>query len=481
VLRRFGLQEKFRSYPWLWRARARKRTGLGSTKPEYRCYRKTSGQNLLVLRKAATLAALALVCASCALLGGGAPAPTLRIGVDLPLTGSEAAVAIPALDGVRFYVKQHPSLDGFNVELVIKDDASGGPPEPPLGATNVQGLASDPLVMGVVGPLDSSLARAEIPVANQASLAMVSPATSSPCLTRDDYLPAKLNTTRSAIACKDAGLPGASDLRPSGVNNYFRLATTDDLQGPAAADFAFKTLHLLRMATVSDGEAYGQALATGFATRFRAVGGSVIGRLDVPASAPPDLAAFLKRVKADGAQAVYYGGTSANHGCALRVQMASVFDPGEAAPMLGGDGIAQDPACLADAGANSAGIYATVPIVEAEKLGTAEPVIAAFKAAYPDPADLGAYTVAAWDATAVLYDAIDRAIKLAGGSLPARGNVISQLSTTSGFAGATGVFGFDARGDTTHRVITVYGSPQPGANGPWRAAGTVDYSSALPY
>src|SRR5206468_6780548 len=127
-------------------------------------------------------------------------------------------------------------------------------------------------------------ARAGIPVAGQASLAMVSPATSSPCLTRDDYLPAQLNASRSAITCKDAGLPAASDLRPSGVNNFFRLAATDDLQGPAAADFAFKSLHLLRIATVSDGEAYGQALATGFGTRFRAVGGSVTCRLDVPAS-----------------------------------------------------------------------------------------------------------------------------------------------------------------------------------------------------
>ncbi len=443
---------------------------------------KTSGQNLLVLPKAAAIAAMLFVVASCDLPGGGSPAPTLKVGVDLPLGGSEAAVGVPALDGVRFYVKQHPTLDGFNVELVIKDDSSAGTPEPAVGAANVQGLAADPLVLGVIGPLDSSVARAEIPVANQASLAMVSPATSSPCLTRADYLPAQLNASRTPITCKDAGLPGAADLRPSGVNNYFRLATTDDLQGPAAADFAFKTLHLLRVATISDGEAYGQALSTGFATRFRAAGGSVTGHLDVPASgSAPDVTAFLNHMKADGAQAVYYGGTSANHGCSLRAQMAAVFNPGEAAPMLGADGIAQDPACLADADPNARGIYATVPIVDTTKLGTAEPVIAGFKAEYPQPADLGAYTVASWDAAAVLYEAIDRAIKLAGGGLPARGNVISQLSATSGFPGATGVFGFDANGDTTHRVVTVYESPAGDATGLWRAAGTVDYTSALPY
>jgi branched-chain amino acid transport system substrate-binding protein len=329
----------------------------------------------------------------------------------------------------------------------------------------------------MVGPLDAAVARAEIPVANPAALAMVSPATSSPCLTRDIYLPAPLNTTPVAITCKQAGLPAASDLRPSGVNNYFRLTTTDDLQGPAAADFAYSKQHLLRVATVSDGEGYGEALAAGFATRFRALGGSVVGHVDMAGS--PDVAAFLNRMKADGAEAVYYGGTSANHACALRHTMAGVFGAGS--PMLGGDGIAQDPTCLIDAGSNAAGIFATVPIVDTSGLGTAEPVIAAFKAAYPKPADFGPYTVIAYDATAVLYDAIDRAIRLAGGALPARGNVVSQLSATSAFVGATGVFGFDAAGDNTRRILTVFESPAGGASGRWTAAGTVDYTAALPY
>jgi branched-chain amino acid transport system substrate-binding protein len=436
---------------------------------------------LLRARRLAVLSTLALLAGACTLPGGGQSSQVLKIGVDLPLTGAEAAVAIPALDGVRLYAQQHPTLDGFTVNLVVKDDSSGGQAEPPTGAANVQSLASDPLVMAVIGPLDSSLARAEIPVANQASLAMVSPATSSPCLTRTDYLPGPLNTSLAPITCKDAGLPSAADLRASGVNNFFRLATTDDLQGPAAADFAYGTLHRLRMATISDGEGYGQALAAGFATRFRALGGSIVGHLDITPSGTAATGAFLNRVKADGAQAVYYGGLSANHGCAMRSQMAAVFGSGEAAPMLGGDAIAQDPACLRDAGANSAGIYATVPLVDANHVGTARPVIDQFKAAYPKPQDYGAFTVIAYDAAAVVYDAIHRAIQAAGGALPARGNVISQLSATQDFAGATGLFGFDHAGDTTRRILSVFESPATGTQPAWTWAGRVDYTAALPY
>jgi len=446
---------------------------------EYRSNPKSSGQNALVLRTMAIVVAAA-VAGACSLPGGGGPTGTFKIGVDLPLSGAEAAVGVPALEGVRFYVRQHPTLAGFNVELVVKDDATAGVVEPVTGAGNVQALASDPLVVGVIGPLDSSVARAEIPVANQASLAMVSPATSSPCLTRDDYLPAALSTSRAPITCEQAGVTRASDLRPSGVNNYFRLATTDDLQGPAAADFAYRDLHLLRIATVADGEGYGEALAAGFATRFRAAGGSIVGRLDLGASPAPDMAAFLKKMKADGAQAVYFGGIASNHGCALRAEMAAVFDPGEAAPLLGGDGIAQDPACLQDAGTNAAGIYATVPVPNAADLVGARPAIAAFKAAYPKPADFGLFTMLAYDAAAVLYIAIERAIKASAGGLPPRGNVISQLSALQNFPGVTGELGFDPKGDTTRRVVSVFESPGPDAAAPWKPAGQIDYSGALP-
>jgi len=55
-----------------------------------------------VLRpQAAAVAAFALaVCSSC-LFGG--PAPVIKIGVDLPLSGAEARAAMPALNGIRYY------------------------------------------------------------------------------------------------------------------------------------------------------------------------------------------------------------------------------------------------------------------------------------------------------------------------------------------------------------------------------------------
>jgi hypothetical protein len=89
--------------------------------------------------------------------------------------------------------------------------------------------------------------------------------------------------------------------------------------------------------------------------------------------------------------------------------------------------------------------------------------------------------VSAYDAAALVYDAIDRSIKNGGGQLPPRGNVISQLSVTTGFPGATGILGFDRFGDSTHRTLSVFEAPTGGPTTPWRYGGAVDYTAALPY
>lgn len=415
-------------------------------------------------------------------IGGGQPAGRpLRIAVDLPLTGTETRAALPAWNGIRFFVQTHPTLDGYAIELVTADDgaAGGGSASPDRGAANVRSFLADANVVAMIGPFDGAVARKEIPLANVAGLAMVSPATSNPCLTRDVYMPALLNPARTPISCKVAGLPPASDLRPSHVNNFFRLTTTDELQGAAAADFAVEKLHVLRAAVITDHELYGQGLAGAFNARLVRRGGTVLGHLDVEAD-NTDATQFLKRMNEAGAQAIYFGGVS-SVGCAIRAQMVSVFAPGEATPFLGGDGIAHDPNCILAAGANSTGVYATAPIVDAASLPAAATVIGEFKAKFGRPTDFGPYTMLAYDATATLYAALNRAILAGGGRLPSREAVTAELARTIGLEGVTGVLGFDAAGDTTNRVVSVFEAPGADPRVPWKFSGAVDYSLRLPY
>jgi branched-chain amino acid transport system substrate-binding protein len=433
------------------------------------------------LRTIALISVACLVLLSGCSAGGSGNSNTIRIGVDLPLSGAEGQAGRPTLNGVRFFVHQHPALEGFKVEVTARDDAVKGVHDPKQGGRNIADLIADPQVLGVIGPFDSSVARVAIPLANQAHLALISPSTSNPCLTREPYLPAGLNPTRAAISCKAAGLPPPGDLRPTNVNNFFRLATTDDLQGAAAADYAYTTLHLLRVAVLSDHEAYGQALASSFRARFTKLGGLVVAYLDFSPSATLDVSNFFKQAKGEGAQGVYFGGVTANKGCAIRSQMAAVFGAGAPPPYLGGSGIAEDPTCVRDAGTNAVGIHATVPSANPDQVAGAKAVIDAFKLEYKNAWDYGAYTVLAYDATAILYDALGRAIKAAGGKLPKREDVVASVAATTAFQGAAGTYGFDAAGDTTHRVVSIYEARSSDPATPWRWVKEVDYSSKLPY
>ncbi len=424
--------------------------------------------------------ALAAACVACGPLAITTPAPpVLRLGVDLPLTGYEAGAAVPALYGIQFYVQTHPTLDGFRIAVVARDDARGGSPSATAGVSNVEAFIADATVLGMVGPSNSGVARAEIPVANAAGLVMVSPSTTSPCLTKDIYIPALLNPARTEITCKDAGLPAASGLRPPAANNFFRLTTTDELQGAAAADFAYSKLHILRAAVISDHEVYGQGLVDAFSARLTNLGGSVIGHLDLEPTRI-DATGFLKSMRDAGAKAVYYGGTSKG-GCAIRYQMRSIFPPGEETPFLSGDGIAHDPSCIKLAVDNSPGIFATVPIADAGSRPEAAAIVRSFKAAHGASADYGPYTLVAYDAAAVLYAALDRAIKEAGGKRPPRARVTAALAQTSNLSGATGNLGFDASGDTTSRVVTIVEAPGSDPRAPWKLVDLVDYSARLPY
>lgn len=401
---------------------------------------------------------------------------TLRIGVDLPLSGSESRAAMPALNGIRYYVQTHSTLDGYTVLLETGNDAG----DPQRGASDVNRFITDQSVVAMIGPFDGPVARKEIPITNAAGLAMVSPATSNPCLTRDVFVPPLLNPSRGAITCKQAGLPAASDLRPMRTNNFFRLTTTDDLQGAAAADFAYQQLHVFRAAVISDHETYGQGLATAFSARLAHDGGSVVGRLDVDPNGTGDVKAFLTRMKDEGAAAIYFGGSSKT-GCAIRGEMAPLFAAGQATPFLGGDGIASDPQCVTAAGSNANGIYATVPIVDAGLVPGAKSTIDGFRSSFGSSSDYGPYTMLAYDATAVVYAALDKAISAGAGGPPTRDQVISQLAKTSGLAGTTGMLGFDPNGDTTNRVISIFEATGSDPRTDWKPAGTIDYSARLPY
>jgi len=404
----------------------------------------------------AGLALASLVLAACGTsTGGTSNKGAIKIGVELPESGGETSNGIPTLNGVKFAVDQTKTVEGFTLSVANFDDAVNGVHDPQKGAQNVQQLVDDSKVLGMIGPFNSSVARAEIPISNI-------------------YIPQSLSGVAD-VDCKAAGVPFPKDLRPTGTNNYFRVATTDDYQGPAMSDYAYKTLNIKKVGVASDAEAYGKGIADTFTIRFQKDGGTVVKRQDFPnASKVSDFKPFLRAAQKAGAEAIYFGGTDSNNACVVRNQMkAAGF--ADTAPFFGGDGIVTDK-CKSDAAAAAVGMAGTVATVAAEKVSGSQATIDAFKKAYPNSSDYGAYTMPAYDATKLLIAAIGRAIKANGGNMPKRQQVLDQMYKTD-YTGVLGHTSFDDKGDTTNKVITIYGIKD--ASKGWDVISSVDLSKGL--
>jgi branched-chain amino acid transport system substrate-binding protein len=410
----------------------------------------------------AGVALASVVLAACGTGGGGGTSNkgTIKIGVELPESGAEASNGIPTLNGVKYAVQTAGTVEGFKLEVYNLDDAVNGVHDPQKGAQNLQTFVADSKVLGVVGPFNSSVARAEIPISNRASLAQISPANTNQCLTKNIYIPTSLGAPKD-ITCKDAGLPSPSDLRPTGVNNYFRVATTDDLQGPAMADYAVDTLKVTKVGVASDNEVYGKGIADTFSAEFKKKGGTIVKRQDFDTKSTNDFRGFLSSAQRLGATAIYFGGTDSNKGCVIRAQMKNVAGFTADSPYMGGDGL-QTAQCLKDAGDNASGIYAAVAAPNAEQIPESKSIIDGFKKAFPNKDDFGAYSMPAYDSAKILIAAIQRAIKANNGNMPSREQVRAEVAKTTDFTGALGKTTFDQNGDTSQKIVSIYqakGSP----------------------
>jgi branched-chain amino acid transport system substrate-binding protein len=373
--------------------------------------------------------------------GGGGSKGEIDIASDLPTSGADASSGLPTQYGAAFAVEQAGSVKGFTLKYIPFDDAVNGKHDPTKGAQNVQQIISNSKVLGMVGAFNSGVSAAEIPLTNQAPLAQISPSNTNECLTIAlDY-------------CQKYAGYTVTSLRPTGKNNYFRIASNDTFQGPAMADFAYDTLGLKTVAVWDDQEPFGLGVANNFAKEFQKKGGTVVARQGFDTSSKPDFHSWLNRAKAAGAQGIYAGATSASYGCIPRAQSQGIL-PADSY-YLGPDGIG-DGQCIKDSGAMANDkMYASQGVADANANPNAKATIDKYKAEHPNPQDTGAYTFAGYDCAAILIDAIGRAIDANGGNMPTRQQVIDQMAKTSNFQGLTGTYTLNAAGDPTTPALQI--------------------------
>jgi branched-chain amino acid transport system substrate-binding protein len=381
------------------------------------------------------VAAAAVGCGSASTTSSGGSKGVIYIASAFPLQGGDAAAGIPQLNGVNFAISTAGTVDGFTIKGLSFDDTVNGVANVQKSVQNVQQMIDNSKVLGMVGPYYSTFGAADIPVANRAGLAMISPTNTDECL------------TVPYTSCD----PQPTSLRPTGTNNYFRITTSDLFQGPAMADYAYNTLGLKKVAAFSDGETSPESMKNHFVTEFEKDGGTIVVNQDYDPTTITDFLPLVLRAKNASADGVYMGGESGTKSCQFRAQMQGVLD----VPFLGDDGMTNQQ-CITEAGTNADGMTNTVPLADPSENPNAAPIIAAYKAAYPNPDQLASYTFPAYDCTKILIAAIGRAIKDNGGNMPTRAQVVKEMAATKDFVGTTGTYTFNKYGDVTGPYMALY-------------------------
>jgi branched-chain amino acid transport system substrate-binding protein len=391
----------------------------------------------LVVLTVATLVAFA--CGAGGGGGGTGNKGTIKIGSDFPVctTGGQSTA-----NGVKFAVDTKNAaggVEGFQIAYQSFDDCRQGSYNADAGVANVRQMLDDSKYLGMIGPYNSAVAKAEIPIASPKNFVMISPANTNPCLTKD--------------------IPGCSyhpqDLRSGNPNNYWRVVTTDDYQGPAMADYFYKQLNIHNVAILDDSTVFGVGIAGTFETEFKKLGGTVVKHQEYKKDQQgTQFQSLLQSMRS--AQALYVGGTDDQNICIPRAQMKQI---GWNAPFGGGDGI-ETTDCINQASGNESGVYATTAGADATKVPGAQSTIAAFRKSFTGANDFGGYTMQAYDAANALMNAIGRAINDANGGVPTREQVRAEMAKTKGFVGVIGTYDFDANGDNSLKIVSIYVTKQ---------------------
>ena len=374
--------------------------------------------------------AVALGILGCSKSGGGGDPNLIKIVSSLPRTGSANAQTTTIVNGIQMAIDEAGGKVGqFTIEYQDWDDASPqrGNWDPAVEAANADRAIKDPDVMVYIGTYNSGAAKISIPKLNQAGMVMLSPANTYPGLTKPG-----------------TGEANEPDIyRPSGRINYYRVVPADDLQGVVAADWA-KQLGVTQVFVTHDRELYGKGIADIFMKRAKEGGLEVTGYegIDVRAS---NYKALVTKIKASGADMVYFGGTTqSNAGQLAKDLRAGGFEGNLMVP----DGCVEK-AFIESSGAENLNdrTYATFGGLPAKEMtGKGAEFVQRYMAKYNSEPEV--YAIYGYECAKVALDAIARAGK------KDRAAILDAVAQTKDFEGGLGTWSFDENGDTSLKVMS---------------------------
>ena len=347
---------------------------------------------------------------------------TIRLGVNLELSGRFAVLGSTSLEGLEAAHQQNPTIAGQPVELSVCDNASTVE-----GSVACANRFIDEGVLAVLGPISTTHALPAAEALQAAGVIMISNGSTNPATTQVG-------------------------------DHIFRMTYTDDYQGRLAARYLAEDRGLERVAIFrQQDDDYSFGLANFFDEEFRALGGETI-ILDY-VSFTVDFSSQINDLQGFDPDGFYFSGFC-SEGASLIPQLRT---QGYDQLVIGADA-ADDSQCPEAGGPAFDGFmftgFGTAEVLEGEAAERAGEFEEFFREAMPQATDFNGWTLSGADSYNAMMAAIEDAGSTDGDA------VLEALQALDMYPGVSGDITFAGTdGTPADRMIAFFELHVPGSDG----------------
>jgi branched-chain amino acid transport system substrate-binding protein len=353
-----------------------------------------------------------------------APDEPIHMAYAMVISGPDETLGIDSRTGLEVAVNLKGKVLGHDIQLTGEDDGCSAEGGQAAGTK----LAADPTIVAVFGTSCSSAARVAIPLLSQAGFVIISSSNTAPDLT-------------------EAG-------NPNNFPGYLRTAHNDEVQGAAAAKFAFEEMGVTKAATIHDGSLYAEKLQAVFAETFKEMGGTITTQEAVDPNAT-DFKSVLTSIATSSPEFIYLP-IFVKAGSLILNQAKQV--PGlETVYLMGADGMFS-PDVPEGAGDAVEGAFVSSPDTSAFTADYETVFLPKYKELSGQDVPISIFHAHAYDAMNMVIAAVEKvAVKDADGTLHIdRQKLRDAMYATKDFPGLTGNLSCTPTGDCADPKIAVY-------------------------
>jgi branched-chain amino acid transport system substrate-binding protein len=302
--------------------------------------------------------------------GNNGTTKTYKLGFIGALSGPNAQLGINERQGAQLAIDTYNASSGakFKIQLVTSD-SEGDPKKAPTAATT---LASDPTVLGIIGPAFSG-----------ESLAVVG----------DKFCGASPPLPTITASASNA------TLQDQGWKCWHRVMPNDNVEGAQGADWLART-GSKKVYVIDDLSAYGKGVADTVRSVLKSKGVAVVSK-GVDGTTTTNYGPVAQSVVGSGADTLFYGGYDAQSALLAKSLVAAGF---KGRTVTGNGG--KSSVFTTNAGSAGNGWYFTCGCQDATIAPAAKEFAAAYKTKFGE--DPSTYSPEAYDVANLYIDAISK-------------------------------------------------------------------------